>query len=325
MLDIRQELTHRGSGSVPLLMGVVNTTPDSFFDGGRALSAADARRRVDDLVAEGADIIDIGAESSKPGSPLVAADVQLARLLPALERALERGVWTSVDTTSAEVARVALAKGAHILNDVSGLRDERLAQLARDHDACLVITHCRAPMSQMTGFSEWPDDDYADIVEEVKVDWGRSRDRAMQLGLPRENLIFDPGFGYSKNARHCFELLARLSEFGSLDAPILSGPGRKSFIGSIDGSAPADRLGGTVAAALLSAQRGAHVVRVHDVRDVRQAFGVLARCALQHQPLQHQPLQHQPLQHQPLQHQPLQGQPLHRDTLQHDPPVRAER
>lgn len=259
-------------------MGVVNTTPDSFYDGGQALEPAAARQRVDELIAEGADIIDIGAETSKPGAAAVPAETQLLRALPALERALERGAWTSIDTTSAEVAQVALSKGAHIVNDVSGLADPRLAEIAQRHDACLVITHCRVPMAQMAGFSEWPDDAYADIVDEVKVDWGRSRDRAMQVGLSRKNLIFDPGFGYSKNARHSFEVLARLNEFAALEVPILSGPSRKSFIGSVDGSAPADRLGGTIAASLASADKGAHVLRVHDVQAVRQALAVWARA-----------------------------------------------
>jgi dihydropteroate synthase len=277
MLDIRRELMRRGRGAAPLVMGVVNTTPDSFFDGGKALEADAAAQRVDELLLGGADIIDIGAESTKPGSAAVPPAVQLTRLLPALRRALQREAWISIDTTSPEVAEAALALGAHIVNDVSGLRDVRMAEVARAHDACLVITHCRVPMSAMSGFSEWPDDDYTDIVVEVKEDWGRSRDRAMNVGLRLENLIFDPGFGYSKNARHCYELLARLREFESLDVPIMTGPGRKSFIAAVDGSKPVERLGGTIAAALLNAQSGAHVVRVHDVREVRQAFGVLER------------------------------------------------
>jgi dihydropteroate synthase len=281
MLDIRQELVRRGPGAAPLLMGVVNTTPDSFYDGGQALDPQAARQRVDELLVAGADIIDIGAETSKPGSAPVPADTQLSRLMPALQHALERGAWTSIDTTNAEVAHVALGKGARILNDVSGLADPRLAEIAQRHDACLVITHCRVPMAEMTGFSEWPDDDYADIVNEVKVDWGRSRDRAMHVGLSRKNLIFDPGFGYSKNARHSFELLARLNELAELDVPILSGPSRKSFIGSVDGSPPAERLGGTIAASLASADKGAHVLRVHDVKAVRQALWVWARTKLE--------------------------------------------
>ncbi|HEX2731961.1 MAG TPA: dihydropteroate synthase [Polyangiaceae bacterium] len=277
MLDIRHEYERVRPVRAALVMGVLNTTPDSFSDGGLYLAPEAARTRVDELIAAGADIIDIGAESTKPGSPKVSAEEQLARMDAALRYALTRGAWVSVDTSDADVAKVALERGAHIINDVSGLCDPRVAEITSAFDAWLVVTHCRVQMDRMAGFSQWPDDDYADIVEEVKVDWGRSRDRAMKAGMKADKLVFDPGLGYSKNARHSFEVLGRLREFLELGAPILSGPGRKSFIAAVDGSAPGERLGGTIAASLLSADAGAHMIRVHDVREVRQALAVWAR------------------------------------------------
>ncbi len=273
---VRQRLEAFGTAKPPLLMGVVNVTPDSFFDGGRYLSPEEARLRVDQVLEAGADIVDIGAESTKPGSPEVAAREQLTRLSTALEHALDRGAFVSVDTMNTEVAAACLARGAHMINDVSCLRDPELAAVAAEHHAFLVITHSRVPMSQMAGFSQWPDDDYADIVQDVLADWGRAAETAMRAGVRKEKLIFDPGIGFAKNARHCFELLSRLREFTSLGVGILSGPSRKSFIADIDGSSASERLGGTIAACLLSAENGADVLRVHDVAEVRQAIGVWA-------------------------------------------------
>ncbi len=274
---VQQRLTAPGQGSPPLLMGIVNTTPDSFSDGGRYLDAAAGMKRVDDLLRQGVDIIDIGAESSRPGSPEVPADEQLRRLGPTLDHALAQGAFVSIDTTSPRVAARCLERGAQMINDVSFLRQEALAHVTSAHDAYLVLNHSRAPMSEMGGFSQWPDDDYADIVEDLKLDWGQTKDRAMRAGMTAERLVFDPGFGFSKNARHCFALLARLGEFRDLQVPMLVGPGRKSFVGSVDDSGPGERIGGTIAACLLSAQAGADVLRVHDVREVRQALLVWER------------------------------------------------
>ncbi len=258
-------------------MGIVNTTPDSFSDGGQFLETGAARQRVDELLSQGADIIDIGAESSRPGSAPVEAGEQMNRLGPALDHALAAGAFVSIDTTSATVAEWCLARGAHMLNDVSFLADANLARVAAAHDAFLVLNHARAPMSQMRGFSQWPDDAYADIVEDLKSDWGRTKDRAMSVGMKEQRLVFDPGFGFSKNANHCFALLGRLREFDGMGVALLTGPGRKSFIGSVDGAAPSERIGGTVAASLLCAQAGADVLRVHDVREVKQALLVWER------------------------------------------------
>lgn len=271
--------TRRERGVV--LMGVLNTTPDSFFDGGRYTDEAAARAQVDRLVEEGADIIDIGAESSRPGATPVPPAEQIARMSAALEHALARELVVSVDTTSPEVADHALSRGARLVNDVSCLANPELAAVTARHDGTLVIMHCRGSMQEQPGFSVYPDDGYVDVVSEVRAELRDARSRAAAAGLAPEHVWLDPGLGFKKNARQSFELLSRLAELGRDGAPLVVGPSRKSFLASVDGAPPAERLGGTIAACLLAAERGAAVLRVHDVRAVRQALGVvrLARAS----------------------------------------------
>lgn len=271
--------TRRERGVV--LMGVLNTTPDSFFDGGRYTDEGAARAQVDRLVEEGADIIDIGAESSRPGATPVPPAEQIARMSAALEHALKRDLVVSVDTTSPEVADHALSRGARLVNDVSCLANPELAAVTARHGATLVIMHCRGSMQEQPGFSVYPDDGYVDVVTEVRAELRDARSRAAAAGLAPEHVWLDPGLGFKKNARQSFELLSRLSELGRDGAPLVVGPSRKSFLATVDGAPPAERLGGTIAACLLAAERGAAVLRVHDVRAVRQALGVvrLARAS----------------------------------------------
>jgi dihydropteroate synthase len=268
--------TRRERGAV--LMGVLNTTPDSFFDGGRYTDEGAARAQVDRLVDEGADIIDIGAESSRPGATPVSPAEQIARMSAALEHALNRDLVVSVDTTSPEVADHALSRGARLVNDVSCLARPELAAVAARHGGTLVIMHCRGSMQEQAGFSVYPDDGYVDVVSEVRAELRAARSRAAAAGLASEHVWLDPGLGFKKNARQSFELLSRLAELGRDGAPLVVGPSRKSFLATVDGAPPAERLGGTIAACLLAAERGAAVLRVHDVAAVRQALGV-ARLA----------------------------------------------
>jgi dihydropteroate synthase len=258
-------------------MAVLNATPDSFSDGGRYGAPDTARRRVDDLLAAGADILDIGGESTRPGSAPVSAAEQIERIRhPLLHAVHERRAVVSVDTTSPEVARYALSEGAAVVNDVSCLADDGLARAAAEKGAALVLMHARGSMSAMRGYSDAPGDAYVDVVNDVKREWSLARDRAMAAGLDRAAIVFDPGLGYMKNAAHSLTLLRRLGEFASLGAPILVGPSRKSFIVKATASdAPPDRrLGGTIAACLAAADGGAHIVRVHDVADVHQALAL---------------------------------------------------
>jgi dihydropteroate synthase len=258
-------------------MGVLNVTPDSFSDGGLYLDPASAKRHVDELLAAGADIVDIGGESTRPGAPPVAPAEQIARIEHALVYAVrERHAVVSVDTSSAEVARYALSEGAAIVNDVSCLADDELARVVAEARASLVLMHARGSMTEMRGFSDAPGDAYGDIVADVVREWTTARDRALSRGLDPRDIVFDPGLGYMKNAAHSLELIRRLAEFESLGAPILVGPSRKSFIAKAASAdaAPSDRLGGTIAACLAAADRGAAILRVHDVFAVRQALDI---------------------------------------------------
>lgn len=255
-------------------MGVLNVTPDSFYDGGRYLDEESARERVDALMEAGADIIDIGGESTRPGAPAIPAREQLERIEPALRHAVSRGALVSVDTTDATVADRALSIGAACINDVSCLADERLARVCARHSATLIVMHSRGPMANMPGFSHYPDDAYGDVVGDVLAEWRAASDRAVLQGLPRESVWLDPGIGFAKNARHSFELIRGLSRFLDEGVPVVVGPSRKSFINAVDSAPPDARLGGSIAASLACVARGASVVRVHDVVEVRQALAV---------------------------------------------------
>jgi dihydropteroate synthase len=269
-----------------LLMGIVNVTPNSFFDGGRYEDPEAARSRVDALLRAGADILDIGGESTKPGAPEVSAREQIARIQPALDWALERGALVSLDTASPEVAEYGLARGAQIVNDVTCLGTPEVADVVARHaaagqPAALVISHSRAPQSQMQGFSQWPDQAYGDVVADVLAELCDARDVALDRGVRAESVLFDPGIGFSKNARHSLTLLARMPELVAHGVPLVVGTGRKSFIASLDDSPAEERLGGTVAASVHAAQHGARVLRVHDVAEVRQAL-LVARALAAH-------------------------------------------
>jgi dihydropteroate synthase len=259
-----------------LLMGIVNVTPNSFYDGGRYEAPEAGRQRVVQLLAEGADIIDVGGESSKPGAPRVSADEQLGRIGAALDEALAQGAAVSVDTASARVAHAALERGAELVNDVTCLSDPELASAVARHDGYLILSHARAHQSEMPGFSEWPDDAYSDIVQDVRRDLEAARARAVARGVRAERVWFDPGLGFSKNARHTIELLARVGELVASGAIVVVGASRKSFIQALHDSPPEGRLGGSIAASLWAARAGAPVLRVHDVAAHRQALAIEA-------------------------------------------------
>jgi dihydropteroate synthase len=265
-----------------LFMGVLNTTPDSFSDGGLYLDPPAAKQRVDELLAAGAEVIDIGGESTRPAAPPIAPAEQIARIRHALVYAAkERRALVSVDTTNAEVAAFAVANGASAINDVSCLADDELAAIAADSGAALIVMHARGSMSDMRGFSDAPGDAYDDVVSDVMREWSAARSRANRRGMDSAEIFFDPGLGYMKNAAHSIELIARLDEFAPLDAPVVVGPSRKSFIAKTVSpeAPPGARLGGTIAACLACAERGAAILRVHDVFEVKQAVD-LSRAIL---------------------------------------------
>ncbi|MBS2018753.1 MAG: dihydropteroate synthase [Deltaproteobacteria bacterium] len=266
------------------IMGVCNVTPDSFSDGGDYFDPKAAFARVDQLLEEGADILDIGGESTRPRSQPVPPKVQLERVLEVVRYAAARasagptghGFCVSIDTTSPEVAAACLDAGAHAVNDVSLLADEDLARVTAGSGAALVLSHARAPQADMNGFGGWPLSAYDDVVRDVLADWERAAARAGELGVPRDALVMDPGLGFSKASRHSLELLRRTHELAAkVDVPVLIGASRKSFLTLVDPSTkatPKDRLGASIAAAVFAAHAGARIVRVHDVRDTRQAL-----------------------------------------------------
>jgi dihydropteroate synthase len=281
---LRALVDGRGEKASPrtLLMGVLNRTPDSFSDGGQFVDDARAVERALAMVEEGASIVDIGAESTRPGALAIPAAEQIARLGGTIRRLSDAKIAVSIDTSSVEVARFALDQGARIINSVELGPAEALGRLASQHDAWLVLMHSRGSMTSMPGFSSTPDDAYGDVVADVRSEWRRAAERALDAGLSRDKLLFDPGLGFHKNARHSLTLCARLDEFAREGFEIVAGPSRKSFVAMTTGASgaartpPSERLGGTIAACLACARGGASFLRVHDVAAVAQAL------ALQH-------------------------------------------
>lgn len=253
-------------------MGILNVTPDSFSDGGRLVDPGAAITALERMVADGADIIDIGGESTRPGAPAVPADEEWRRVEPVLA-AVGRtsAVPISIDTYKAEVAARAIDLGCEIVNDVSGLQYEpALGPVIARTRAAVVLMHNRGRSADMYAEAR-----YDDVVTDVARELGGAVERATAAGIARDTVILDPGLGFAKRADDTVELLARLDELHALGFPILSGPSRKSFLTRLIGEAPpAGRVWGTAAAVTASVLAGAHIVRVHDVREMAQIVRV---------------------------------------------------
>ncbi len=251
-------------GRRTLVMGVLNVTPDSFADGGRHLDPARAVEAGLRMVADGADLLDIGGESTRPGAAPVSADEELARVVPVVEGLAGRaGVPLSIDTSKAVVADAALARGVAIVNDVSALSyDPGLAAVVARRGAALVLVHHRGRSADMYARAS-----YRDVAGEIVAELAERIDAAVAAGIPRERVIVDPGLGFAKRAEHSYAALVGLPRLASLDRPILVGPSRKSFLAAALGDRPPDeREWGTAAAVAASVWLGAHLVRVHGVR-----------------------------------------------------------
>lgn len=255
-------------GSRTLVMGILNITPDSFAGGGERMDPARAIADAMQMVADGADILDIGGESTRPGAPMLDADEEWRRVRPVLEGL--RGnveVPISIDTYKAEIADRAIALGATIVNDISGLaNDPDLAKVIARKKTAAILMHNRGRSENIYEFAQ-----YGDVMGEIVAELAARVDAAVAAGVARDRVIVDPGYGFAKRASHTLEALARLDELAAVGCPILSGPSRKSFLKTSLGDVPpAERVWGTAAAVTASILAGAHIVRVHDVKEMAQ-------------------------------------------------------
>jgi dihydropteroate synthase len=251
-----------------VVMGVLNVTPDSFSDGGRFLDPEIAVRHAVRMAAEGADVLDIGAESSRPYGDAVRVSVEeeWARLEPVLQGLMNLDIPVSIDTMKASIATCALARGAAIVNDVWGLqRDPDMARVVADHGVPVIVTHNRER-----------EDPAIDVMADIEAFFARSLEIAARAGIARDRIVLDPGIGFGKTPAQSIEVIARTDRLRAFGQPILIGLSRKRFIASVVPSAPRDRLGGSIAANLLAVAAGAEIVRVHDVAETVQALRVAA-------------------------------------------------
>ena len=258
-----------------LVMGIVNVTPDSFSDGGNFFSPEIAIRHASKLITQGADIIDIGGESTRPGAELVSESEELKRVIPVIEKVRidNPTILISIDTTKASVAKYAVEAGADIINDVSGLSfDNNMTGIVESLNVPIVIMHMKGNPQNMQLNPK-----YKDIVNEI-LDFFKTKIKiAIQSGINRSMIILDPGIGFGKTVDHNFELLSRLNEFNVLELPIMIGPSRKSFIGITLDLPPEDRVEGTAAAVSAGVLNGASIVRVHDVKSMKRVVKIIEK------------------------------------------------
>ncbi len=253
-------------------MGVVNVTPDSFSDGGRFLEAGAAVDHARRLAEEGADIVDVGAESSRPGADVaVTPEEELRRLLPVLKGLRDLPVPVSVDTVKPEVMRAAIAEGASMVNDINALRAPGALEAVASAQVGVCLMHMQGEPRTMQREPR-----YGDVVAEVKAFLAERVAEAQARGIGRERIVIDPGFGFGKTVEHNFELLRNLGRLAEIGLPVMAGWSRKSTLGAVTGRGPTERLAASVAAALLAVQHGARIVRVHDVAATQDALAVLA-------------------------------------------------
>jgi dihydropteroate synthase len=263
---------HFEPGALPRLMGIVNVTPDSFSDGGRHVEQDAAVAHAHALADSGANLLDVGGESTRPGAAPVSVEVERARVLPVVERLARGGVPLSIDTSKAAVAEAALVAGAVIVNDVTALGDPRMAEVVARQGAGLILMHMRGtPRTMQQG-----DLSSADIVGEVRDSLAERLAYAVGAGVPREAIVLDPGIGFGKTVTQNIALLAGLRRLATLGRPLLVGLSRKSFLGVLTERTVEQREAGTTAAHALATVEGAHLLRVHDVAAARDAVRVAA-------------------------------------------------
>lgn len=263
--------TKRLSLASPVVMGILNVTPDSFSDGGKFSSFELACQHADDMVAQGAFIIDIGGESTRPGAADVSLEDELARVIPLVEYvAKHHDVWISVDTSKPEVMRQAVNAGAHLINDVRALLEPGALETAAQLNVPICLMHMQgAPRTMQTA------PEYLEVVADVSEFLTKRIQACLDAGIPRQRLLIDPGFGFGKTLAHNYELLAKLEALAQFELPILVGLSRKSMIGNLLARPTSERLAGSLAGAMIAAQKGAHIIRVHDVPETVDMLKVL--------------------------------------------------
>ncbi|ENU1226129.1 dihydropteroate synthase [Providencia rettgeri] len=257
--------------STPKVMGILNVTPDSFSDGGTHNRYQDALEHVAKMVQHGAAIIDIGGESTRPGAAEVSVNEELDRVIPVVEAIAQRfDVWISVDTSKALVMAEAANAGMHIINDIRSLHEPDALDVAAKTGLPVCIMHMQGQPRTM---QEAPN--YENVVREVKDYLDTEITRCVTAGIDRQQIILDPGFGFGKNLSHNYQLLANLEQFHNFGLPLLAGMSRKSMIGQLLNVPPQERLAGSLTCAVIAAMQGAHIIRVHDVKETVQAMQVV--------------------------------------------------
>jgi len=254
----------------PLVMGILNVTPDSFSDGGRYQGLEFAVERAEQMIKDGVDIIDIGGESTRPGSPSVPIDEELRRVMPAIYALRELGYPLSIDTCKPEVMREAIIAGADMINDINGFRAPGAIEAVKDSDCGLCVMHMQGTPQDMQAQPE-----YVDVVADVIAFLRERIDALLAAGVARERITIDPGFGFGKSVEHNYALLRSINRMESeLGLPVLAGLSRKSMIGAVTGRSVEQRLAGSLAGALAAVAQGARIVRVHDVAETVDALKV---------------------------------------------------
>ncbi|PMG50266.1 dihydropteroate synthase [Shewanella sp. 10N.286.52.B9] len=256
----------------PIVMAIINVTPDSFSDGGQHATFESACRQVDKVISQGAKIVDIGGESTRPGAIAVTLEEELARVIPVIEyTAQNHDVWISIDTSKPQVMEKAVAAGAHIINDVRALQEPGALAMATMLDVPVCLMHMQGQPKDMQDSPE-----YDDVIQQVNDFLSLRVDYCLAAGMSRENIILDPGFGFGKTLEHNYQLLAKLPELHSLHFPVLVGLSRKSMIGDLLQRDINNRLAGSLAGAMIAAQQGAQIIRVHDVEETVDALTVMS-------------------------------------------------
>ncbi len=272
MISIARQLrcaAHTLELTMPRVMGILNVTPDSFVDGGRYAELAQAIARAREMRDEGADIIDVGGESTRPGSRPVSESVEISRVVPVIEALAGEGMLVSVDTTKPGVMRAALAAGAAMVNDVRALREKGAVEAVIESGAAVCLMHMKGQPRTMQRAPS-----YTDVVQEVRDFLVERALTCEAAGIARERIVIDPGFGFGKARVHNLDLMRALPQLAAMGYPVLAGLSRKAIIGEITGRDIGERQTGSVAAALVAVARGAAIVRVHDVRETVDALRV---------------------------------------------------